>query len=176
MRTTAIAVAVCLTAASLPAAERRPSIGSQVRALGPEGLEIKGTLSAYGANDLTITTHKGGHAVTIGFDRLQRLRVPDGRDHLGGFALGGVIGMGLAFAAALIHLRDYSGCAEGPCLLLAVYYGFVTVPVGAIVGTALAPTRWRDVPLPTASTASVGLGLRIAPVPGGARFALAWGF
>jgi hypothetical protein len=176
MRTTASALVLCLTAATLPAAER-PSVGSQVHALGPDGLEVKGTLTAYGADDLTITTRKGAHAVTIGFDRLQRLRVPDGRDYLGAFALGAVAGIVAAFVAGVIATGGLEGCEEGGCVIAAIIYGFVTVPVGAVVGTALAPTLWRDVPLPVSPRpTSGGLGLRVAPVRGGARFALTYRF
>ena len=56
MRTTAIALVVCLTAATLPAAEPSPpSIGARVRALGADGLRIEGILGTYGADDVTIT-------------------------------------------------------------------------------------------------------------------------
>jgi hypothetical protein len=173
MRTTAIVLALCLTAATLPAAER-PPIGSRVRALGPDGVEIKGTLTSYGASDLTITTGKGGRAVTIGFDRLERMRVPDGHDYLGGFALGTVGGVVLAFLAGLVG--PSGGCSEGECILATIVYSLVTVPLGAIIGTAAAPQRWRDVPLPASTPTSSGLGFRIAPVQGGARFALSLGF
>ena len=178
MRTMATALVVCLTAAALPAAEP-PSIGARVRALGADGLEIKGTLTAYGAHDLTITTRRGRDATTIGLDRIEKLQVADGRDRGAGAVYGMIAGLAVAIGATVVYLKDAgAACSEGPCLLYFFFVAAASLPAGALVGgIAAAPTRWRDVSLPAAPPpARSGFGLAVAPARGGARFALTYGF
>jgi hypothetical protein len=171
MRAMAIALMGCLTAATLPAAEP-PAIGARVRALGPGGLEIEGTLAAYEADALTIEGGHGRGVATVGWDRIDRLEVFS-RDRLAGLWRGALVG--LAIALALAGPALVNGCEELECAVFAV--PFVTIPLGALVGTDFAPRRWTEVPLPLPAThGRPGLGLRIAPVQGGARVALTYGF
>jgi hypothetical protein len=171
----AMALAVCLTAATLPAAEPSPpSIGARVRALGADGLKIEGILGTHGADDFTITIRNGRDATTIALDRIERLQVVGGRGWMAGFAHGAIIGIGLAVVAGVAATR---GCAGGECAFYVLWLGRFTLPLGAIVGTLWAPTRWRDVPLPaSANPVSRGLGFQMAPARGGARIALTYGF
>jgi hypothetical protein len=175
-RAIVLTLVACVAATALPAAER-PALGTQVRALGPDGIEIRGTLTAYGADDLTIAPRQGGERVTLGFDRLERLRVPDGRDYAGGFAKGALLGIALAVVGAVVKMGEVEACLQGGCAVYAAFYSLFTIPVGGLVGTAAAPERWRDVWLPAlAHPPSPRLGVSIKPVKGGARFALSYGF
>ena len=166
MRTTAIALVACLAAAGLPAAEP-PSIGARVRAIGAGGLEIEGTLTAYGADDLTIKARHGRGVATVGWDRIDRLEVFS-RDRLAGLWRGALVGLTIALAFTAPALIN--GCEEVECAGYVV--PFFSIPLGALLGTSLGSVRWTEVPLPLpvplpATAGRPGLGLRIAPVQGG---------
>lgn len=180
MRTIVLTLAVCLAAATLPAAEPPPvTIGARVRARGSDGLGVEGTLAALGADDITILVAQGNQATSIRLDRIERLQFVDGRDRGAGFFWGLIAGIGVAVG---VHLsKGFQICntniSDDACENYGGAIGLLTVPLGALLGTVAAPQRWRDVELPAPARPSArGLRFQVAPVRGGARFALGYAF
>jgi hypothetical protein len=178
MRTIVLALVACLTAATLPAAEPPPvSVGSRIRAYA-SGTVVHGTLLAYGPEGLTIETRQGRDATTLGLERIERLQVAHGRRWLAGLFYGALIGSIAGLVAGLVEANHVA--RNGDCELcgLAVPAYFVLgIPVGALVGTAVAPPAWHDVSLPPLPEArKQGLGFRVLPVRGGAGIALTYAF
>jgi hypothetical protein len=178
MRTTALTLAVCLAAATVPAAEPPTvSIGSRVRAWSGEAV-VHGTLIAFGPEGLTIETRQGRDATTLGLERIDRLQVSHGRRVFAGVFWGAVIAALAGFVAGLVEANHAASRGECEmCGLGAVVYPVLAIPVGALVGAAAAPPAWHDVSLPALQdTRRQGVRFRVAPVEGGARFALSYGF
>jgi len=178
MRTTVLTLAVCLAAATVPAAEPpKVSIGSRVRAWSGETV-VSGTLIAFGSEGLTIETRQGRDATTLGLGRIDRLQVEHGRSVFAGVFWGAVIAALAGIVAGLVEADRAASQGECEmCGLGVVVYPVLAIPVGALVGAAAAPPAWHDVGLPALpDTRRQGVRFRIAPVEGGARFALSYGF
>jgi hypothetical protein len=178
MRTTALTLAVCLAATTVPAAEPPTvSIGSQVRAHLGETV-VQGTLIAFGSEGLTIETRQGRDATTLGIERIDRLQVSHGRSVFAGVFWGAVVAALAGFVAGMVEASRASSRGDCEmCGLGVAVYPVLAIPLGALVGAAAAPPAWHDVGLPALPhTRTQGVHFRIAPVEGGARFALSYGF
>ncbi len=178
MRTLVLMLAVCLAAATLPAAEPPTlSIGSRVRAHA-SGSVVQGTLVAWGPEGLTIETRQGRAATPLGLGRIERLEVADGRSVLSGVTYGALFGALVGLVLGLVQVSHASSNGDCEMCGLAVpAFAILGIPVGALVGGAAAPPAWHDVSLPSLPAGGrQGLRFQVAPVRGGARFALSYGF
>jgi hypothetical protein len=176
MRTIALALVACLTAATLPAAEPPPvAIGSRVRAILTDGQRIEGVLVGYGPGGLTIETRTGRDATTLGLERIGHLKVAHGRQQFAGFVWGVLIGAGAAIGLlALVVGGAGSEFYGGPILAMGALLATIA---GGVVGIATAPPSWRDARLPALpEDGKRGLGFRVAPVRGGTAVALTYAF
>lgn len=142
----AAAMAAALPLVVLPAdgaAEEPVDTGTRVRVIRKGSDDhVTGRLVARAADRLAVETEPGRVIVRVPYDQVARLQVSDGRHRARAAGVGALIGLVAGSAVYVIAPRDCSGseCAERFALMAAP-----SMAAGALLGTAIAPERWRDV-------------------------------
>lgn len=143
----ALGLAVLVSASSLPAdrahgADEPMDAATRVRIIRKAGQPpVVGRLVLRSPERLTVQT-EAGQGIGILFDQVARVQVSAGRNRKRGAGVGALIG--LVGASAVYALYD-GDCSGGEC---ARRFGLMAAPsvvVGALVGSRVAPERWRDV-------------------------------
>lgn len=179
MRTRSIAVlTTVLTAAAGPLlADDAADAGTRIRLIRKGGQPpVVGRLVLRSPERLTVQTD-GGRGMGVLFDQVARVQVSDGRDRAKWTVLGGLFGV---VAAGAVYAFDNGDCAGSGC---AKRFGLMAGPglvAGAVVGSRVAPERWRDVDrVPDVASVDRTQRFRVAIGPtrdGGARVTAALSF
>jgi hypothetical protein len=150
-------------------------IGTRVRARLESGARVQGVLVAFGADGIRIATREGKQPTLLPETRFDTLQRSAGRNHTAGLLRGALFGAALAVAVTFGD-GSCSGSDIG-CTWVIARLSLYAVPLGALIGLAASPERWRDVPraVPPLRRRN-GLGLDVVPVRGGSGFALTYAF
>lgn len=177
-RSTFAVLAAMTTLAAAPlAADDSTDAGTRVRLIRKGGQPpVVGRLVLRSPERLTIQTD-GGRGMGVLFDQVARVQVSEGRSRGKWTALGALFGV---VAAGAVYAFDDGDCTGGGC---AKRFGLMAGPalvVGGVVGSRVAPERWRDVDrVPDVASIERSQRFRVSLGPtrdGGARVTAALSF
>ena len=147
MRTrSALGMAVLVSVSSLSVrangADEPMDASTRVRIIRKAGQPpVIGRLVLRSPERLTVQTDDG-RGVGILFDQVARVQVSDGRSRKRAAGVGALVGL---VAAGAVYAVDDGDCSGSEC---AERFGLMagsSMVVGALVGSLVAPERWRDV-------------------------------
>jgi hypothetical protein len=173
----AVLATLSTIAGAATAADDSTIAGTRVRVIRKGGQPpVVGRLVLRSPERLTVQTDDG-RGMGILFDQVARVQVSNGRDRAKWTTLGGLFGL---VAASAVYAIDDGDCSGSEC---AKRFGLMAGPaivVGAVVGSRVAPERWRDVDrVPDVAAIDRSQRFRIALRPaagGGARVVAALAF
>ena len=149
------------TAAALAQEPSEVIPGTRVRITAPTVAEkrLVGTITAWGPENLTVTSEKGPIVLPRG--AVSRLEVSRGRKSRGrGALVGAGIGVGAGVVGGFAHGSDPPGLVSFNASFYAFGYGILGAAAGALIGLAITPgERWEELP-------STRFRVSVAPVRG----------
>lgn len=143
----AVGIAVLAAVSSLlpvraNAAEDAVDTGTRVRIIRKGGQPlVVGRLVLRSPERLTVQTD-GGRGVGILFNDVARVQVSAGRDRRKAAGVGALIGL---VAAGAFYVTNDGDCSGGECAKRFALMAGPGMVAGALVGSRVAPERWRDV-------------------------------
>ena len=168
--TAAMAIGVLAASPGARAETTEPAAGARVRwtAAGSDE-RVQGRLIGQEAERIVVETARGQAAVAVPYDRLTRLQVSEGRHRRKAALIGALVGVA---ATGVLFATTPAECSGSGCVKLFALIAVPAAATGGLVGAAVAPERWRDLPRPrpamrVSDRVSVGLG----PARGGLRVA-----
>ncbi|MFI4946141.1 MAG: hypothetical protein ACHP85_22890 [Burkholderiales bacterium] len=181
-RVVALSVLLAASSPSLLAQDQsqlRPGARIRIRPATGHGHWIKGTFATLDAKQLTLQRRDETGPVVFERSEVKKLEVSAGRGRKKAAAIGALVGVTLSGAFTLLNaLGDGDDwCSGSGCAAMFFVFGIPTAATGSLVGAAVAPERWRDVPLsPMTPLAAGRVGLTLTPTRGGLSAALSLRF